>query len=260
MQRRSNRVVRIYNDSADGLGSVHFNHAVLVNLQTKGTIIFMKKETILLGIIAALVIVGAIIGASYYRGSVQNERKPTTANSALIRPDSPSLGSADAPVTIVEFYDPECESCRAFHPTIKKVLKDYDGKIRLVARIMPLHPNSILAATFIEVAGENGKYWQAQEFVFQKQTEWGTKHSPATTVQPDAPALFEKYAMELGLDLEKFNAAVKENKFAAKFERDKKDGQANGVRQTPTIFVNGRQLARLNEADLKSLIEEELKK
>ncbi len=77
----------------------------------------MKKETILLGIIAALVIVAAIIGASYYRSSIQSERKPTTANSALVRPDSPTLGSADAPVTIVEFYDP-----------VKKLLKLFRKK------------------------------------------------------------------------------------------------------------------------------------
>jgi protein-disulfide isomerase len=222
----------------------------------------MKKETVLLGIIAILVIIAAVIGADYYRSSIQSERKPiTTANASLIREDSPTIGNADAKVTIVEFYDPECESCRTFHPTIKKVLKDYDGKTRLVARIMPLHPNSILAATFLEVAGENGKYWTAQEFLFQKQPEWGTKHGPPSNdPQPDVKALFEKYAMELGLDLEKLNSAVKENKFAAKFERDKKDGQANGVRQTPTIFVNGRQLARLYETDLKALIEDELKK
>jgi protein-disulfide isomerase len=222
----------------------------------------MKKETVLLGIIAILVIIAAVIGANYYRSSIQSERKPiTTANASLIREDSPTIGNADAKVTIVEFYDPECESCRTFHPTIKKVLKDYDGKTRLVARIMPLHPNSILAATFLEVAGENGKYWTAQEFLFQKQPEWGTKHGPPSNdPPPDVKVLFEKYAMELGLDLEKLNSAVKENKFAAKFERDKKDGQANGVRQTPTIFVNGRQLARLYETDLKALIEDELKK
>jgi len=72
--------------------------------------------------------------------------------------------------------------------------------------------------------------------------------------------LLEKYAMELGLDVEKINSAVKSNRYAAKLERDKKDGQSLGVRQTPTLFVNGRQLARLYESDLKSLINEELKK
>ena len=227
----------------------------------------MKKEVKILGAIAILVIVGAIVGANYYRSSVQSERVATSSNpnnpqinpEQLVRPDSPTLGATDAKVTIVEFLDPECESCRAFNPSVKKMLKDYEGKVRLVVRYMPLHPNSVLAATFTEFAGEQGKYWQAQELLFQKQTEWGTKHGPATTPQPDVKALFEKYAMELGFDLAQFNAAVKENRYAAKLDRDKKDGQSLGVRQTPTIFVNGRKLARLYEADLKALIEEELK-
>lgn len=221
----------------------------------------MKKETILLGIIAVLVVIIAIIGANAYRSSVQNERKPATANTNLIREDSPTLGNADAKITLVEFLDPECESCAAFHPVVKKILKDYDGKIRLVVRYMPLHPNSALAATFTEVAGEQGKYWQAQEFLFQKQPEWGTKHGPPdSSPAPDVPKLFEKYAMELGLDLNKFESAVKENRYKEKLERDKKDGQANGVSKTPTIFVNGRQLVRLSESDLRALIEDELKK
>jgi len=220
----------------------------------------MKKETILMGIIAVLVVIVALIGANMYRNSVQSVRTPTNSNSTLIREDSPPIGKADAKITLVEFLDPECESCAAFHPVVKRIMKDYDGRIRLVVRYMPLHPNSLLAATFTEVAGEQGKYWQAQEFLFQKQPEWGTKHGPVTGPPPDVKALFEKYAMEFGLDLTKFEAAIKENRFAAKLERDLKDGRSLGVSKTPTFFVNGRQLARFSEADLRSLIEEELRK
>ena len=221
----------------------------------------MKKEVKILGALAIIVIVAAFVGANYYRKSIQSERQPATADSALVRPDSPTMGAADAPVTIVEFLDPECESCRAFNPTMKKILKEYDGKTRLVVRYLTFHPNSAVAATYTEAAGEQGKYWQMQELLFQRQTEWGERHGqPAAQQQQNVPALFEKYAMELGLDLEKIDAAVKENRYAAKFERDKKDGQSLGARQTPTVFVNGRKLARLNEADLKSLINEELKK
>ena len=72
--------------------------------------------------------------------------------------------------------------------------------------------------------------------------------------------LFERYAVELGVDPAKFDEAVKDQRFAAKLERDKQDGKTLGVRQTPTFFVNGRQLARLTEADLRALIDEELKK
>ena len=229
----------------------------------------MKKEVKILLAIAAVVVIAAIVGSNYYRSSIQSERVTTSGNSnkpqlnpeQLVRSDSPTLGAANAPVTLVEFYDPECEACAAFHPTVKKLLKQYDGSVRFVARYMPLHPNSMLAATFTEAAGEQGKYWQAQEMLFQKQSEWGTPHGPpqAGTSRTPPAQLFEKYAIDLGLDLEKMNGAIKENRYAAKIERDKKDGQALGVRQTPTFFVNGRRLARIGEADLKSLINEELK-
>jgi len=134
----------------------------------------MRKEVKILGAVVIVVIIVAVIGANYYRRSVQNERITTNSNSNkstvnaenLIRQDSPTLGAADAPVTMVEFLDPECESCAAFAPVVKKILKDYDGKIRLVVRYMPLHPNSLSAATFTEAAGEQGKYWQAQEMLF----------------------------------------------------------------------------------------------
>jgi protein-disulfide isomerase len=223
----------------------------------------MRKEIKVLGAIAIVVVVAALVGANYYRSSIQSERQPTSnADNPLVRPNSPTLGAADAPVTLVEFYDPECESCRAFHPTVKKILKDYDGKVRLVVRYMPLHPNSVLAATVTEAAGEQGKYWQMQDLLFQRQPEWGERHGPPqpSSAQPDVKALFEKYAMELGLDVEKINSAIAQNRYAAKLERDKRDGQALRVTRTPTFFVNGRLLARLSEQDLKSLIDEELKK
>ena len=228
----------------------------------------MRKEVVILGAIVVVVVIAAIIGANYYRSSVQSERvttisgnsnKPNVNSEQLVRPDSPTLGAADAKVTVVEFLDPECESCAAFAPVVKKILKEYDGKVRLVVRYMPLHPNSLSAATFTEAAGEQGKYWQAQEMLFQKQPEWGTKHGANAGPPADINALFRKYAMELGLDINKMDAAFAANRFAAKIERDKKDGQALGVRQTPTLFVNGRKLARLYESDLKSLIDEELK-
>lgn len=228
----------------------------------------MRKEVKILGAIVIAVVIAAIVGANYYRSSVQNERITTNTNTNkstvntenLVRPDSPTLGAADAPVTLVEFLDPECESCAAFAPVVKKIMKDYEGKIRLVVRYMPLHPNSLSAATFTEAAGEQGKYWQAQELLFQKQPEWGTKHGLQTTAPADINVLFKKYATELGLDTKKMDAAFAENRYQSKLQRDLQDGQSLGVRQTPSFFVNGRKLARFSEVDLQALIDEELKK
>jgi predicted DsbA family dithiol-disulfide isomerase len=63
----------------------------------------------------------------------------------------------------------------------------------------------------------------------------------------------------LGLDVARVRAAVAESRYAAKVERDMRDGQSLGVSKTPTFFVNGRMLMRFGEAPLRSLIEEELK-
>lgn len=230
----------------------------------------MRKEVIILGAVVIIAIVGFVVGANYYRSSVQNA--PVVSNSnkgnssaippeTLVRPDSPTLGPADAKVTLVEFLDPECESCAAFAPTVKKIMSQYEGKIRLVVRYMPFHPNSRRAATLTEAAGEQGKYWQMQELLFNRQSEWGERHGAPPTAQPaNIDALFEKYAKELGLDWEKINAAVKENRYQAKLDRDLRDGQTLGVRQTPTFFVNGRKLLRFSEPDLRAMIEEELSK
>jgi protein-disulfide isomerase len=227
----------------------------------------MTKEVKTLGLIAVVVIIVAAIGTIYYRSSTPAAKAPVSpsnsnrATGELIRPDSPTLGPVDAKVTLVEFYDPECESCAAFGPIVKKILKENEGKIRLVARYMPLHPNSTTAANFLEAAGEQGKYWQAMEMLFQKQGEWGTKHgAPPPASAPSINELFDKYAVELGLDLNKVNSAIKENRYGAKIERDKKDGQGLGVRRTPTFFVNGRELVRFGESELRALIDEELRK
>lgn len=230
----------------------------------------MRKDLLLLGIIALLVIGIAVYFTKYYGSDNSGQVVKSNSNSApaparanaetLIRSDSPTLGPADAKVTIVEFLDPECESCAAFAPVVKAALKTYEGRVRLVIRYMPLHPNSLTAATFTEAAGEQGKYWEAQELLFKMQPEWGTKHGPAASEpKADINALFRKYAAELGLDSKKMDAAFAENRFAAKLERDKKDGQSIGVRQTPTIFVNGLKLGKLDERAFRMLLEQELK-
>lgn len=222
----------------------------------------MRKEVIILGAIVIVIIIAVIVGSNYYRKSIQSERVTTASGNSnkpqinpeqLVRPDSPTLGAANAPVTLVEFYDPECEACRAMHPIVKKIMKDYEGKVRLVFRYMPLHSNSMLAAQVTEAAGEQGKYWQMQDLLFQRQTEWGEKREPQT-------ALFEKYAAEIGMNVEQMRAAIADNRYTSKIERDRQDGQKVGANRTPTFFVNGRPLARIGEQELKFLIDEELKR
>lgn len=227
----------------------------------------MNKPLLILVAVALIVIVGAYVGSRYYYTSVESVRIPSNNQNAatppapLVRPENWKVGPEDAKVTLVEFFDPECESCAEFHPTLKTILREYEGKIRLVSRYMPLHPNSITAATFLEAAGEQGKYWKAQELLFEKQAEWATKHGePPDPMAPTINQLMDKYAKELGLDTKAARQAVSERRFEAKIEQDKKDGQTLGVRKTPTFFVNGRISARFGEAPLRALIDDELNK
>lgn len=224
----------------------------------------MRKEIKILGAIAIAVVIAAIIGANYYKTSEPGAGKTVNSNAGktpapradanvLIKPDSAAQGQANAPVTIVEFFDPECESCRAMSPVVKKIMNDYAGKVRLVLRYMPLHSNSLLAAQVTEAAGEQGKFWQMHDLLFERQREWGEKREPQT-------ALMEKYATEIGMNVEQMRAGIADKRYAPKIERDKADGQSVGVRATPTFFVNGKQLPGIDESMLRSLIDQELKK
>src|SRR5690606_22881454 len=77
----------------------------------------------------------------------------------LIRPHSVTFGPSDAKVTLVEFLDPECESCRAFFPFVKQLLDEYKNDLRLVIRYAPFHPNATQAIKIMEAARKQDKYW-----------------------------------------------------------------------------------------------------
>ena len=101
-----------------------------------------KKLTIavLLGIVVAMF----LLGMNFYQKRVQNSQmeKVSKAESRMVRFHSPTLGPGDAPVTIVEFFDPACETCRDFYPIVKNLMKQYPKEVRLVLRYAPLHAGS----------------------------------------------------------------------------------------------------------------------
>lgn len=100
-----------------------------------------------------------------------------------------------------------------------------------------------------------------QTKLFEKQGEWGERHGEAPAAPPaSAAALFDKYAKELGLNVEQLKNSVADPKHGAKIDRDMRDANVLKVNRTPTFYVNGRLLARLNQQDLRTLIRDELAK
>jgi protein-disulfide isomerase len=219
----------------------------------------VKKDVIRLAGIAGVLVVVLIVAATLYSRSQKKQQaeqaaqRPAPNASQFVRPHSHALGPQDAKVTIVEFLDPECESCRAMYPLVKHLLKEYEGKVRLVIRYMPFHANSMLAASALEAAGEQGKYWQMLEVLFLNQPVWGSHHAPR-------PDLIPEYAQQIGLDMEAFRRTLNSQAHRNIVEIDKADGQALGVNGTPTFFVNGRMLERLGYETLKAMVDQELAK
>lgn len=150
--------------------------------------------------------------------------------------NAPSLGAANAPVTIVEFSDFQCPFCASFfNETLPQIQKDYidTGKARLIYKNLPItkiHPYAEKAAEAAECAGEQGKFWEYHDILFANQQAWISKN--ATTV-------FKEYALTLKLNTTEFNSCLDTNKYSSEISKDLQDGQNAGVSGTPTFFING---------------------
>ena len=218
----------------------------------------MRKDVYVLGGTALLLVIATAVGAGIYLKSKKEAdakvaaAKPAQPTSVYVRPHSHTKGPSDAKVTIVEFLDPECETCRLMYPVVKHLLTEYDGKIRVVVRYMPFHQNSMLAIAALEAAAEQGKYWELLEALFARQPEWGDHHHPK-------PDLIPVIARDVGLDMTRFDKDIQSTANKQKAEVDQADGRTLGVTGTPTFFVNGKMLERLGYEPLKAAIDEALK-
>jgi protein-disulfide isomerase len=157
---------------------------------------------------------------------VQGAQGPVRASVA----DAPVLGHADAPVTLVEFSDYQCPFCqRFFSVTFPALKRDYidTGKVRYIFRDYPLdqiHPQARKAAVAAHCAGDQGRYWEMHDLLFQNQRALAL------------PQLSE-YVRKLGLDGATFDACLASDKHAARISKGLADGIAAGVQGTPGFVV-----------------------
>ena len=92
---------------------------------------------------------------------------PPVDAALLVRPYSPSFGPADAPVTLVEFFDPSCEACRAYHPVIKEILRLFPAQVRVVLRYTVFHEGADEAARILEAARMQGQFEPVLDALFE---------------------------------------------------------------------------------------------
>ena len=171
---------------------------------------------------------------------------------AMIRPYSPILGPADAPVTIVEFFDPACEACRAFHPIVKDIMAEHGEAVRVVIRYTPFHgAASEEAIRVLEAARMQDVYVPVLEAVLREQPRWASHGAPA-------PGLILQVAATAGLDAEAARTQMLAPGVVAILNQDRADVETVGIRQTPTFFVNGKPLDPFEEAELRRLVAAEV--
>ena len=164
--------------------------------------------------------------------------------------NAPVLGAKNAPVTVVIWSDFQCPYCSRVEPTLKQVMDEYKGKVKLVWKNQPLsfHPNAMPAAEAAMAAYEQGndKFWAMHDKLFANQAQL-------------SPAFYEQTAKEIGLDMGKWKSAVETHKAAAAIQADMSAGNAVGAGGTPTFFINGRKLVGALPLDsFKQIIDAEL--
>jgi protein-disulfide isomerase len=164
-------------------------------------------------------------------------------------------GPANAPVTVEEYGDFQCPPCGRLAGPLEQIEHDYGSRLRVIFRNFPftIHEHAHEAAYAAEAAGLQGHFWEMHDLLYREQATWANTND----VQP----LFESYAVTIGLNLERFKKDMNSEQVKEKVEADRKRGEALGVKNTPTIFINNQSIpsTSLNPVALRAAIDAAVK-
>jgi protein-disulfide isomerase len=194
-----------------------------------------KTAPLILIVVAVL----AAGGIALYLSRQGSEAGTPTGDVAAALGAGRIRGAADAPITLVEYGDYQCPTCGLYHPIITELLSRYQGKLKLEYHHFPLisiHPNALPAALAAEAAGEQGKFWEMHDLLYERQQEW----SP----NPNAETLFLQLAIQLGLDSNRFMQSMRAPATRDRVLADVTKGSSI-VQGTPTFILNGELLSDL---------------
>lgn len=189
--------------------------------------------------VAAIVVLGA--GAFWFMykgdspsGSTENTEAITPAN---VSEEDYAKGPGNAVVTLVEYGDFQCPACAAYHPIVSQLADELKDDLRVVYRHFPLnsiHRHAQIAAQAAEAAGEQEKFWEMHDILFERQDDWVNVRDPRS--------LFKEYATELELNVEQFDTFMNSSEAKARVDADYKSGVAAAIQSTPTFYVNGEKI------------------
>jgi protein-disulfide isomerase len=213
-----------------------------------------RRHIVFLSALAALAVFAAAVFL-YQRHTLQLAALQASEQAgAMVRPHSPIIGVEDAPVTIVEFFDPACEACKAFHPRVKQILAAFPHETRLVIRYTPFHREaSVESVRILEAARAQRKFEPVLEALLDGQRAWMGQGA-------NASARAWAIAQSAGLNVELARKHVASGAADKVLSQDVADLKAIGVRATPTFFVNGKPLPSTDPEQLFELVKSEVER
>jgi protein-disulfide isomerase len=193
-----------------------------------------KAVKALIIIVLAVAVAGG--AAVYFSRQPDQATKPSDTSSSALKNTGGGhfRGPENAKVTLVEFGDYQCPSCKAYHPVVLEALSRYPQQVRLEFHHYPLvsiHANSMAASLAVEAAGEQGKYWEMHDLLFEHQDEWSKSPNPETD--------FVALAQRLGLNQNAFMQAMRSPQLQDRVLQDVVRAREANVEAVPTFFIDG---------------------
>ena len=169
----------------------------------------------------------------------------------IIEPKDIFVGDKSAPVTLTEFGDYESEACAKANEVVKKLLEDYEGKIRLNYRHFPqtrIHQRSLKAAEAAVGAAQEGKFWEMHNIIFANRRNLGTTS-------------LKLHSKEAGVNNKKFLDDLVNAIYGWHVQADIREGLDRGVKEVPAFFINGEPFTgKPSYENLSAAIDQALKK
>jgi protein-disulfide isomerase len=154
---------------------------------------------------------------------------PIVTLAVPLQPTDHRLGAEHARVTIVEYADFECPTCKLAAPTVKMLLDQFPSQICFAYRHFPLveaHPHALLAAEASESAAGQGKFWPMHDLLFRNQEHLKDKD-------------LRRYAAALGLEMARYTAEMDDHIYLQRVREHTDSARRSYIRATPTFFING---------------------
>jgi protein-disulfide isomerase len=223
--------------------------------KSKSPLPFVIIGVVLVAVTAAVVLMSRNSAGNGTATPASNSAPAQTAQRVTPQPGAPNpytRGMQTARVTVEEFSDFQCPACGALEPGLRRVMKDYEDRAHFIFRNFPLqmHKYAFLASRAAEAAGLQGKFWEMHDLLYDNQKEWSDSMEPRVQ--------FDSYATRLGLDVQRFKTDMERQDLAERIKSDLLRGNSVGVKGTPTVYLNGRELVPgklVTEEDLRREIE-----